>query len=288
MRAARVARGSASPIGMAGAVAVALVWTLPLIGLAVTALRPPQQAVERGWWSVVTDPSLTLENLRSVLGGAGPVSGLWGALWSSMAIAVPATALTVVVALAAAYGLAWTRGRAQVIGHLTVVALLFVPLQAVLIPLVTVYDRTGLQGTLPGLWMAHLAFGLPLAVLLLSGAMRLVPSDLVDAARTDGAGHLDVLGKVVLPLALPAVAGVAALQFLLVWNDFLVAATLLGDPRASGAPLPLALADLVRTWPQELHLHAAGVVVTAAVPLVVFLGLHRLLTGSLVAATVRD
>jgi alpha-glucoside transport system permease protein len=281
-------RRAPTPFGAAAAVAFALVWTLPLTGLVVTAVRSPATATTRGWWTVVTDPSLTLDNLRTVLGGAGPTPGLWGALWSSVAIALPATVLTVTLAVLAAYGLVWTDLPGRRLAHLGAIALLFVPLQAVLIPLVAVYDDTGLRGTWPGLWLAHLAFGLPLAVVLLAGAMHLVPADLVDAARTDGADHGDTLRRVVLPLVVPAVAGVAALQFLIVWNDLLVAATLFGRPDGGGAPLPLVVAELVRTWPQELHLQGAGALVTVAVPLVMFAAYHRLIGASLAATTLRD
>jgi alpha-glucoside transport system permease protein len=284
---ARTERRSPTAIGTAIAVLVGVLWTLPLAGLLVAALRSPEVSVRRGWWTIVSEPALTLDNVRTVLDGAGPAPGLWGALGSSFAIAVPATVLTVAVATLAAYALVWTKVPGRSVAHLVAVGLLFVPLQAVLIPLVAAYDDTGLRGTWPGLWFAHLAFGLPLAIVLLGGAMRLVPTELVDAARTDGAGHLDTLRRVVLPLALPAVVGVTALQFLLVWNDFLVAATLLGEA-GSSAPLPLALAELVRTWPSELHLHGAGALVTVCVPLVVFAGLHRLLAASMTAATIRD
>jgi ABC-type glycerol-3-phosphate transport system permease component len=82
--------------------------------------------------------------------------------------------------------------------------------------------------------------------------------------------------------------GVTALQFLLVWNDFLVAATLFGRPDGGGAPLPLVVAELVRTWPQELHLQGAGALITVAVPLVVFAAYHQLIGASLAATTVRD
>ncbi len=272
-------------LGRALAVLVAIVWTLPLTGVLVTALRPAPDAVALGWWTVVTDPSLTVDHLRTVLQGEGPVRSMWSATWSSLAISLPATVLVVALGLGAAYALVWTTGRSRRILHLVAVALLFVPLQAVLVPLVSAYDDTGLRGSLPGLWLAHAAFGLPLAVVLLAAAIRTVPHDLVDAARTDGAGHLAVLGRVVTPLVAPAVLGVALLQFLVVWNDLLVSATLLGDPRSSNAPLPLVLADIVRTWPNELHLHGAAVLVTVAVPLVVFAVLHRVLTHTLVAGS---
>lgn len=271
-------------LGTAAAIVVALVWTLPLTGVLITAVRPADTAATDGWWRVVTDPSLTLDNVQAVLGGQGPVRSMWSATLSSVAISVPATLLVVGVGLLTASAIAWTDlpGRRAV--HLVAVGALFVPVQALLVPLVTAYDDTGLRGTLPGLWLAHLALGLPLAVVLLTAAVRTVPTDLVDAARTDGAGHLDILRRVVAPLAAPAIAAVALFQFLLVWNDLLVAASLLGDPRGAHAPLPLVLADIVRTWPNSLHLHGAAALVTIAVPLVVFAVLHRLLTSVLGAA----
>lgn len=268
------------PLWRAIVVAVVAVWTLPITGLVITALRPADQAVTSGWWTVVTDPSLTLGNVREVLGSSGTSPGMFDSFLASLAIAVPATVLLVVIAAIAAYALAWgpVHGRDWMLAG--AVILLFVPVQVTLIPLVAAYDEIGLRGTWPGLWLAHVAFGLPLAVVLLRAAMAMVPADLVDAARTDGAGHLDTMRRVVLPLVMPALAGVAALQFLLVWNDFLVAATLLGAPEAGTAPLPLGLAELVSARPQEHHLLSAATLVTLIVPLGVYAALHRLVISA--------
>lgn len=266
---------------------VALVWTLPITGLALSAVQPASRAATAGWWTIATRPSLSLGNLRDVLAGSGPTPGMFESLVASLAVAVPATVLLVVLGTLAAYALAWidVPGRHWWVAGALV--LLFVPVQVTLVPLVAAYDSTGLRGTWPGLWLAHLAFGLPLAVVLLRGAMGQVPADLIDAARTDGAGHLHVLGRIVVPLVVPALVGVAALQFLVVWNDFVVAAALLGGPDAGTAPLPLALADLVRARPQEHHLLNAASLVTIVVPLVLYASLHRLVLSATRATVVR-
>jgi alpha-glucoside transport system permease protein len=290
-----VTTGSSRAVGTASSVTgrvvvalVAIVWTLPATGAILTALRPSEIGGGAGWWNVVTDPRITLDNLRDVLAGSGPAPGMWESFSASLAIALPATALLVTLAAPAAYALAWISFPGRTWLFLAAVALVFAPIQVALVPLVAVYDGTGLRGTWPGLWLAHVAFGLPLAVVLLRGAMASVPADLVDAARSDGASHLDTLWRVVVPLTIPALAAVTVLQFLVVWNDFLVAATLLGGPDPGTAPLPLALADLVRARPQDHHLLSAGALVTITVPLVVFAAMHRLVLAATGAAPIRD
>ncbi len=266
-------------------VVIAVVWTLPITGLVVNALRSPVAGSTSGWWNVVSDPQPSIESLRSVLSGSTATPSLFDALLSSLAVAVPSTVLVVGLGTLAAYALAWTDvpGRRTLIG--AAVVLVVVPVQVALIPLVAAYDATGLRGGVVGLWLAHAAFGLPLAVLLLWAAMREVPADLVDAARSDGAGHFAVLGRIVAPLVVPALVGVATLQFLLVWNDLVVTVALLGDAHGGVVPLPLALAALVSAHPQADTLLAAGAVVTLVVPLAIYAALSRVVVGATEAVT---
>lgn len=255
---------------------VAVIWTLPLTGLALRAVQEPDAAATSGWWTLLRETQPSTTNLREVLSGSPSTVSFFDAMIDSLLVAVPATVLLLAVASLAAHALAWGHLPASraILG--TVVALVILPVQVALVPLVAAYDATGLRGTLPGLWLAHVAFGLPLAVLLLRSAMLEVPGDVVDAARADGAGHLDVLRMVVGPLVVPAIVAVAALQFLLVWNDLVVTIALVGGPDAATTPLPVALSHLVGTYPTADSVLAAGALVTLVVPLVVYAALSRL------------
>lgn len=271
----------------ASLIAIVAVWTLPITGLLLNALQSPQPGSTSGWWQQVTDPHLSVDNVRAVLAGSAATSSMFDSLLASLAVALPSAALVVVIASLAAYALAWAPLPGRRLMLAATVILVIIPVQVSLVPLVAAYDSTGLRGSIPGLWLAHVAFGLPLAVVLLRAAMVEVPVDVIDAARTDGAGHLDVLGRIVVPLVVPAIVAVATLQFLLVWNDLVVTTALLGGPDAGAVPLPLALADLVSSHPQDHPLLAAGALVTVLVPLGVYALLSRLVITATEAAHLR-
>ena len=276
---------------------IVVVWTMPAAGVLVTSLRRGDAAGSTGWWRAFTDPQLTFDNYRQVLDSSPTGGGMLESFWASLAITVPATVAPLVLAVAAAYVFAWTRFSRGEWLFLAVVGLALVPVHMTLVPLVSVYTRgvevagvqlvpdLGLAGEWLGLWLAHTAFALPVAILLLRAAMAQVPANLVDAARSDGAGHLDTLMRVVVPLTVPALVAVGALQFLWVWNDFLVVSALLGEPDVGLSPLTVGLAELVSTRGQNLELLSAATVVTAAVPLVVYACLQRLVVSGARAAT---
>lgn len=255
-------------------------WTLPATGLVLNALQSPDQAATSGWWNQVIDPHPSFDNVRTVLVGSEATTSFSSSLVDSLLVALPSALLVVVLAGLAAYALAWTSWSGRRLVLAGTVALIVIPVQITLVPLVAAYDGTGLRGTIPGLWLAHVAFGLPLATLLLRAAMLQVPGDVVEAARTDGASHLDVLGRIVVPLVVPALVAVGTLSFMLVWNDLVVTVALLGGPDAGAVPLPLALAQLVSVHPQDHALLAAGALVTALVPLAVYALLSRLVVSA--------
>lgn len=265
---------------------IVVAWTVPLAGLLVTSLRPSSPSGESGWWSVLTDPSMTLDHYRTALSGDG--GGIATAVVNTLIVAIPATVIPVVLAALAAYAFSWTSFRGRDGLFLGVAVLAVLPVQLALVPLFSAYMDLGLVGTWVGLWFAHTAFALPIAILLLRTAMGALPRDLIDAARTDGASHLSTFMRVVLPLSLPAVAAVATLQFLWVWNDYLAAVTFLGGYNPDVSPASVALAELVRSQGHDHHLVSAATVVTFSVPLVVFVTLqHSVLQGWRAAASHR-
>jgi len=167
-----------------------------------------------------------------------------------------------------------------------VFALQVVPLQVALIPLLTTYVQWGLNGTFWTVWLSHSIFALPLAIFLLHNFMREVPASLVEAARVDGASHVTIFFRIMLPLLVPAIASFAIFQFLWVWNDLLVALTFAGGAQ-NVAPLTVRLAELSGTRGTEWHLLSAGAFVTIVVPLIVFLSLQRYFVRGLLAGSVK-
>lgn len=273
------------------ALAVVLVaWTLPTLAVVVASLRPRAAGGGGAWWSA--DRGWTLGRYREALGPDG--GAMWDGVLDTLVIAVPATVLPVALGAAAAFALVRARVATAVRALVVLAGLVVAPAALALVSLapayaggaelggVTLVPDLDLIGRPVGTWLAHTAFSLPFVVVLLVPALAAVPPSVLDTARLDGAGELRVLVSVALPLALPAVAAVATLQLLWVWNDLLVALVLLGGPDAGTVPLTVRLVDLVATRGQELGLVSAGAVVTAVVPVVVHLVLRHRLADRLV------
>lgn len=267
-------------LGSAALVLVGLVWILPTAGLLMASLRTPVDNRASGWWRALLAPGqLTLDNYRRLLDDPEMV----GAFWNTVAITVPSTALVVVLGAAAAYALAWGRFPGREACFYVIVALIVVPLQVALIPVAGLYERLGVFGTIPGVVAFHVAFGLPFAVFLLRNFFAGLPSDLVEAARMDGAGEWSVLRRVVLPLAWPALAALAIFQFLWVWNDLLVGLVFAGD----SAPLTVAIRDQTRQFASNLDVIGPGAFVSMLVPLAVFFAFQRYFVSGILAGSVR-
>ena len=126
------------------------------------------------------------------------------------------------------------------------------------------------------IWLSHSIFALPLAIYLLHNFMKEIPGELIEAARVDGAGHVQIFTRIMLPLMAPAIAAFGIFQFLWVWNDLLVA-LVFGGGSLDVSPLTVRLAELSGTRGQDWHLLSAGAFVSLIVPLVVFLSAAALL-----------
>ncbi|MFW5940545.1 MAG: carbohydrate ABC transporter permease [Chloroflexota bacterium] len=277
-------------------------WTLPTFGLLVSSFRPREDVSRTGWWTVLTEPDeadVTLNNYRQVMGGSNTeivsetgetvaVSGgnMGEAFLNSIAVAIPSTVIPLLIAAFAAYAFAWMKFPGRRIFFVLVVALLVVPLQVALIPILRDYNQLDLNGTFLAVWLAHTGFGLPLAVYLLFTYIASLPGEIMESAAIDGASHFTTFTRLVLPLSVPALASFAIFQFLWVWNDLLVALVFLGISQDT-AVLTQRLSSLVGSRGQDWHLLTAGAFVTMVVPLIVFFSLQRYFVRGLMAGSVK-
>jgi alpha-glucoside transport system permease protein len=282
--AARARKKLTRPWASLAALILAVLWTLPTFGLLVSSFRPQRDIRTSGWWTAFTDPQFTLDNYRQVL-GTEQGSGLGAYFVNSFIITIPAVIIPVTLAALAAYAFAWIKFPGRDILFVAVFALQIVPIQVTLIPLLTLYVDADLKWFWP-IWLSHSAFGLPLAVFLLHNFMKEVPAGLLEAARIDGAGHVAIFFRVLLPLLTPALAAFGIFQFLWVWNDLLVALTFAGGG-TEVAPITRALADLSGTRGTAWHLLSAGAFVAIIVPVIVFLAAQRYFVRGLLAGSVK-
>jgi alpha-glucoside transport system permease protein len=253
--------------------------------------------VQEQVWTV--NWNFTLDNYRQVLGGQDfkftrpdgtvevvPGDNMIGAFLNSLAVAVPSTVIPILIAAFAAYAFAWMQFPGRRWMFILVVALLAVPLQIALVPILRDYRALQLNGTFLAIWLAHTGFGLALATYLLYNYISGLPRDILESAFIDGASHFTVFTRLILPLSVPALASFAIFQFLWVWNDYLVALIFLG-----GNPefelVTQRMAAIVGSRGSEWHLLTAGAFVSMILPLTVFFSLQRYFVRGLLAGSVK-
>jgi len=277
---------------------IVIMWMIPTVGLFVSSFRDAGRVNTSGWWTAIGhifDASeWTFQNYRDVLSS----EGFGNAFLNSLAVTIPATVIPITIAAFAAYAFSWMEFRGRQLMFISVVALLVVPLQMALIPILRLYTGGGhflgitifpdldLNGTYMAVWLAHTGFGLPLAVYLLRNYIGSLPSSLIESAKIDGASHFEIFTRLIVPLSVPALASFAIFQFLWVWNDFLVALVFLG-----GTPdvrvLTQSLAELNGSRGEAWHLLTAGAFITMVLPMSVFFALQRFFVRGLTAGSVK-
>jgi alpha-glucoside transport system permease protein len=263
-----------------GLILLALFWLIPTLGLLVVSLRTEEANNSSGWWHVFTAPAeLTLSNYTDLL-----ATGFTASFWNTVAITVPSTILVITISALAAYAFAWIDFPGRDAIFLVVVALLVVPIQIALIPIARLYGLLDIFGSIPGVVLFHVAFGLPFAIFLLRNFFVGIPRSLLEAARMDGASEWRIFTTVVFPLAKPAVASLGIFQFLWVWNDLLVA---LVFADTDNQPMTKALQSQMRQFGTNVDILAPGSFLSVIVPLILFFAFQRYFVQGLLAGSVK-
>jgi alpha-glucoside transport system permease protein len=262
-------------------IVIGVIWLIPTVGLAITSFRPRGDIQASSWWSSIFNWDFTLSNYDEVLSRGNMDS----AFVNSLVITIPSTLLPLAIGALAAYAFSWIRFPFRDTIFLLIVALLIVPIQMALVPLLRLFRDWGVADWYIGIWLAHTAFGLPLCIFLLRNFFIALPRDLIEAARVDGASNLRIFLKVVVPLSVPALASFAIFQFLWVWNDLIMA--LIFVQNSDLWPMTIRINQLQSQFGGEWHLLSSGAFLLMIVPLIVFFALQRYFVQGLLAGSVK-
>jgi alpha-glucoside transport system permease protein len=279
--AARISQRLSSGVLQAVALLIGVFWLIPTLGLFVSSFRSADNISGSGWWTVFSKPAqLTVSDYSSLFHDQGMVQ----ALINSVLITVPATVLVVVIAAFAAHAFAWIDFPGRDWAFVAVVGLMVVPVQVALIPVAKMYRDLHLFGSITGVVLFHVGFGLPFAVFLLRNFFAAIPRELLEAARMEGGSEWVIFRRVILPLGRPAIASLAIFQFLWVWNDLLVA---LVFSNSDTQPLTVALQSQMRQFGSNIDVLAPGAFLAMSVPLLVFFSFQRYFVQGLLAGSVK-
>jgi alpha-glucoside transport system permease protein len=266
---------------------ILFIWLLPTVGMLVNSLRPAAQVSSTGWWTILTNPTVTAENYQHVLSQ----NGIASAFVNSLLITFPSVVISVAVAAFAAYAFSWMNFRGREVLFVLVVALLVVPLQSTLVPVLRLFNDLGIAktplGPFLGVWLAHTGYGLPFAVYLLRNYMGGLPKEVMESADIDGAGTAVKFFRLVIPMSVPALASLVIFQFLFIWNDLLVALVYLGASNNANLPLTVLLANLGTSLGGDWQYLMAAAFISMALPLIVFFALQRYFVRGITGGAVK-
>ena len=263
-------------------VVLALLWTLPTVGLLVTSLRSRDAQAETGWWTSVWNGGWTFENYRGIF----EKSDMDTALINSVIVAIPATVIPIMFAAFAAYAFAFMDFRGKDLLFISIVAVMVVPIQVAFQPLLNLLGPNGLgiSGQFIAVWLLHTGFGMPLAIYTLRNYMATLPKTVIESAKIDGATHFQTFWRLIVPMSVPALAAFAILQFLWVWNDLLIAKLFL---TTNNGTVIVKLQGLLGAQGQGTELLPAGAFISMLIPMVVFFTLQRYFVRGLTSGAVK-
>ncbi len=262
--------------------AITLAWAIPFVGVAMTSIRPTSEVLD-GWWNLA-EFTPSIGNFIEVMTNA--IFPLWQGLLNSLIVAIPATIIPMSVGVLAGYGFARFSFPIKDYLFLTIVLLMAIPQMMVAIPIFRLLADANLVDNHMGLILVHAAWGLPWIILFMRNFLGSLPIEVEEAARVDGASDFQVFFRIVLPMALPALASVVVLQFMWVWNDFFFAQVLIGSPEKYLATqlIPrLAFGQYQLDW----GLLTASSLLVMLVPILIFAFLQKFYIRGMIGWTVK-
>lgn len=261
----------------ASLVVASLAYLMPVYVMLNQGLKSYQEVTRAAMWDPPRQP--TLEAFRSAWQKMAP------GLRNSLVMAIPATAISTLLGAVNGYILSKWRFRGSELLFGLILFSMFVPYQSILIPLVLFLQSVKLYGTIPGLILVHVIYGIPVPALIFRNYFATIPDDIVEAARIDGAGLLGTFTHVMAPLALPGIAVVAIFQFTNIWNDFLFGVVTI--PKPSLQPVMVSVYNLAGSFVVEWNVQMAGALLAALPTLLIYIFLGRYFIRGLLAGSLK-
>jgi raffinose/stachyose/melibiose transport system permease protein len=257
---------------------LAVVWLYPVVWTLANAIKPGAD-IYRAPWDLPWPPAI------GNIGEAWSRGQLGAALTNSAYITAMTVAAVLVVSVSGAYSLTRLRPPLRAVFFIVVLAPLIVPTDVLIVPLFAMFRAVGLINSLPGVALFNVMANVSFATLLLTGYFRTIPRDVIDAARVDGAGRIEVLLGIMVPLARPGIVAVAVLVAVFTWNDFSGSLVLIQKPDAF--TVQLALTRFSTLYATDQGLTFAGMAIAILPPLLLFLVLQRSFIQGLAAGAIR-
>ncbi len=257
---------------------LAIVWSYPVVWTLANAIKPSAD-IYRAPWDLTWPPAI------------GNIAEAWdrGQLGAALANSAYVTAITVavvlVVSVCGAYSLTRLRPPLRAVFFMVVLAPLIIPTDVLVVPVFSMFRSVGLINSLPGLALFNVMANVSFATLILTGYFRTIPRDVIDAARVDGAGRIEVLLGVMVPLARPGLVAVAVLVAVFTWNDFSGSLVLMQRP--DSFTVQLALSRFSTFYATDQGLTFAGMAIAILPPVLLFLVVQRTFIQGLAAGALR-
>jgi glucose/mannose transport system permease protein len=254
-----------------------LVFLMPLYLMVVTGLKDATNVSLSSMW-----------NLPAYLSGGG-FSEAWKRLWPSMVnslfMTIPATIISAVLGAVNGYVFSKCKFKGSNLLFIAFAFGMFIPYQSIIIPLVKFLQTINLYGTVLGLIAVHVVYGIPITAMLFRNFFDTLPNELVEAAKIDGATLIDVLLRIMLPLARPAFIVTGIYQFTNIWNDFLFGVTIVPNPKAQ--PITVALNNLSGSFSVDWNVVMAGAVIAAIPTALIYIFLGKFFVRGMLAGSVK-
>jgi multiple sugar transport system permease protein len=264
-------------VRLAIAVAILMVLLFPVYWLVVSSLESALEIFHSPPSLLPVDPSLSY--LGDVLGAQAPH------LLTSLIVSVGTVALSLAIAVPAAYALSQLAVRWTGIVVLALLIVQMIPQVVLGIPYYLVFEKLRLLNSYEGLILADSSYSVPFIVIVLRAYLLNIPKELREASLVDGAGELRTLLRVIVPVGAPGIVAGALFAFLFAWNDFFFALTLTNTPNIE--PMTLSLYLYVGTELQQWNLAMAAAAFAAVPSVLLVVGAQRYIRGGLTAGSVR-